>query len=157
MKKFIALLLCGILTATALTGCGSSSAGGENGEVIVYNWGEYIDPDTITMFEKETGIKVVYDEFETNEIMYPKVEAGSSAYDVVCPSDYMVQKMIENDLIQELDYDKIPNAKENIGASDATFRATDIHTGKVIWTYTGVKGYIETKPLVTEDKVIFGA
>ena len=116
MKKFIALLLCGILTATALTGCGSSSAGGENGEVIVYNWGEYIDPDTITMFEKETGIKVVYDEFETNEIMYPKVEAGSSAYDVVCPSDYMVQKMIENDLIQELDYDKIPNAKENIGA-----------------------------------------
>ncbi len=68
------------------------------------------------MFEKETGIKVVYDEFETNEIMYPKVEAGSSAYDVVCPSDYMVQKMIENDLIQELDYDKIPNAKENIGA-----------------------------------------
>ena len=56
------------------------------------------------------------DEFETNEIMYPKVEAGSSAYDVVCPSDYMVQKMIENDLIQELDYDKIPNAKENIGA-----------------------------------------
>ena len=105
IKKFIALLLCGILTATALTGCGSSSAGGENGEVIVYNWGEYIDPDTITMFEKETGIKVVYDEFETNEIMYPKVEAGSSAYDVVCPSDYMVQKMIENDLIQELDYD----------------------------------------------------
>ena len=102
MKKFIALLLCGILTATALTGCGSSSAGGENGEVIVYNWGEYIDPDTITMFEKETVIKVVYDEFETNEIMYPKVEAGSSAYDVVCPSDYMVQKMIENDLIQEL-------------------------------------------------------
>ena len=88
MKKFIALLLCGILTATALTGCGSSSAAGENGEVIVYNWGEYIDPDTITMFEKETGIKVVYDEFETNEIMYPKVEAGSSAYDVVCPSDY---------------------------------------------------------------------
>ena len=92
MKKFIALLLCGILTATALTGCGSSSAGGENGEVIVYNWGEYIDPDTITMFEKETGIKVVYDEFETNEIMYPKVEAGSSAYDVVCPSDYMPRK-----------------------------------------------------------------
>jgi len=116
MKKFIALFLCGILTATALTGCGSSSSAGENGEVIVYNWGEYIDPETLTMFEEETGIKVVYDEFETNEIMYPKVEAGSSAYDVVCPSDYMVQKMIENDLIQELDYDKIPNAKENIGA-----------------------------------------
>ena len=51
MKKFIALFLCGILTATALTGCGSSSSAGENGEVIVYNWGEYIDPETLTMFE----------------------------------------------------------------------------------------------------------
>ena len=116
MKKFIALLLCGILTATALTGCESSSAAGENGEVIVYNWGEYIDPETLTMFEEETGIKVVYDEFETNEIMYPKVEAGSSAYDVVCPSDYMIQKMIDNDLLQELNWDNIPNAKANIGA-----------------------------------------
>ena len=114
MKKFIALLLCGILTATALTGCGSSSAGGENGEVIVYNWGEYIDPDTITMFEEETGIKVVYDEFETNEIMYPKVEAGATAYDVLCPSDYMIQKLIENDLLQEINFDNIPNVK-NIG------------------------------------------
>ena len=115
MKKFIALLLCGILTATALTGCGSSSAAGENGEVIVYNWGEYIDPDTITMFEEETGIKVVYDEFETNEIMYPKVETGASEYDVICPSDYMISKMIENDLLSELNFDNMPNAKANIG------------------------------------------
>ena len=64
------------------------------------------------MFEEETGIKVVYDEFETNEIMYPKVEAGSSAYDVVCPSDYMVQKMIENDLIQELITIRFPMPKK---------------------------------------------
>ena len=75
---------------------------GENGQVIVYNWGEYVDPDTITMFEEETGIKVVYDEFETNEIMYPKVETGASEYDVICPSDYMISKMIESDLLSEL-------------------------------------------------------
>ena len=67
------------------------------------------------MFEEETGIKVIYDEFETNEIMYPKIEAGASKYDVVCPSDYMIQKMIENDLVAELNYDNIPNAKKNIG------------------------------------------
>ncbi len=114
MKKALALLLCGISCLTLLTGCASS--GGENGEVYVYNWGEYIDPDTITMFEEETGIKVVYDEFETNETMYPKVESGSSAYDVICPSDYMIKKMIDNDLLQELDFDKMPNAKANIGA-----------------------------------------
>ena len=114
MKKVLALLLCGISCTALLSGCGSS--GGENGEVYVYNWGEYIDPDTITMFEEETGIKVVYDEYDTNETMYPKVESGSSAYDVICPSDYMVKKMINNDLLQELDFDKMPNAKANIGA-----------------------------------------
>ena len=60
-----------LFSATVLTGCGSSG-GGQNGQVIVYNWGEYIDPDTVKMFEEETGIEVFYDEFETNEIMKPK-------------------------------------------------------------------------------------
>ena len=68
----------------------------------------------IDMFEEETGIDVVYEEFETNEIMYPKVESGTSNYDVVCPSDYMIQKMIENDLLAEINFDNIPNVK-NIG------------------------------------------
>ncbi len=67
------------------------------------------------MFEEETGIKVIYDEFETNEIMFPKIEAGASKYDVVCPSDYMIKKMIENDLLAEINYDNVPNAKANIG------------------------------------------
>jgi len=112
MKKsiVITLMLCAMLT---LFGCGGS-AGGENGEVIVYNWGEYIDPETIEMFEEETGIKVVYDEYETNEIMFPKVEAGATAYDVLCPSDYMIQKLIEHDLLAEINFDNIPNVK-NIG------------------------------------------
>ena len=83
-------------------------------QVIVYNWGEYLDPEVITLFEEETGINVVYEEFETNEIMYPKVQSGAIAYDVVCPSDYMIQRMIENDLLAELNFDNIPNAK-NIG------------------------------------------
>ena len=114
MKKLLALLLCGCLSIAALTGCGNSSS--KENVVYVYNWGEYLDPETLELFEQETGIKVIYDEFETNEIMYPKVEAGSSAYDVICPSDYMVNKMIENDLLQEINYDHIPNAKANIGA-----------------------------------------
>lgn len=89
--------------------------GGVNAEkVVVYNWGEYIDPEVITMFEEETGIEVVYEEFETNEILYPKVASGAIAYDVVCPSDYMIQRMIENDLLSEINWDNIPNIK-NIG------------------------------------------
>lgn len=100
---------------SVLCACGDNDSG-VNGQVVVYNWGEYIDPDTIEMFEEETGIKVIYDEFENNESMYPKIEYGAVSYDVVCPSDYMISKMIQNDLLAEINYDNIPNAKANIGA-----------------------------------------
>ena len=116
MKKFRALLLLAavfVLGAATLCGCGNNAGG--DGEVYVYNWGEYIDPETLNMFETETGIKVIYDEFETNEIMYPKVESGASQYDVLCPSDYMIKKLIDNDMLAEIEWDKVPNAKNNIG------------------------------------------
>lgn len=83
-------------------------------KLIVYNWGEYMDPEVLTLFEEETGIDVIYEEFETNEIMYPKVSSGAIAYDVVCPSDYMIQRMLDNDLLAEINFDNIPNIK-NIG------------------------------------------
>jgi len=103
---------------SALTACGGSNSassgttaddGSGSNELYVYNWGEYIDEDVISQFEEETGITVVYDLFETNEEMYPVIEAGAVNYDVVCPSDYMIQKMVENDLLAELNYDNIPN------------------------------------------------
>ena len=81
-------------------------------KVIVYNWGEYLDPKTIELFEEETGISVTYEEYETNEIMYPKIVSQAIAYDVVCPSDYMIQRMIENDLLAEINLDNIPNIKD---------------------------------------------
>lgn len=82
---------------------------GSSNELYVYNWGEYIDETVIEQFEEETGITVVYDMFETNEEMYPIIEAGAVQYDVICPSDYMIQKMMENDLLMELNFDNIPN------------------------------------------------
>ena len=85
-----------------------------NGQVKVFNWGEYIDEDLIDEFEDEYGIEVIYDTFDTNEAMYPRVEADPSLYDVICPSDYMIEKMIQNDVLQEIDWDQITN-KENIG------------------------------------------
>lgn len=81
-------------------------------ELYVYNWGEYIDEEVIELFEEETGIQVTYDLFETNEEMYPVIEAGAVQYDVVCPSDYMIQKMAENGLLAELNYDNIPNISQ---------------------------------------------
>lgn len=111
-------LAAALITSSALTGCGgkqdAETAAGNENRVVVYNWGEYIDPATLEMFEEETGIQVIYDEFETNEIMYPKIESGTSNYDVVCPSDYMIQKMIENNLLAELDFSAMPNTG-NIG------------------------------------------
>ncbi len=151
MKKLIALLLCGITAATLLTGCGSDSNAGVNGEVYVFNWGEYIDPDTLDMFEEETGIKVIYDEYTTNEDMYPKVEAGATAYDVVCPSDYMIQKMLDNDLLQELNFDNMPNAKANIGAQyyeqAAAFDPENKYCVPYCW---GTVGILYNKTMVTE-------
>lgn len=121
MKKRVFALSLAVLTAstTLLAGCGGkpsgsmppSGSGEESGsnELYVYNWGEYIDEDVIAQFEEETGITVVYDVFETNEEMYPVIEAGAISYDVVCPSDYMIQKMRENDLLAEINFDNVPN------------------------------------------------
>ncbi|WP_418452205.1 ABC transporter substrate-binding protein [Candidatus Ventrimonas sp.] len=121
-KKVFAISMAGLTAASALlSGCGASGNTGasgtdsaasgstDGGELYVYNWGEYIDEDVISQFEEETGITVVYDLFETNEEMYPVIEAGAVNYDVVCPSDYMIQKMRENDLLAELNFDNIPN------------------------------------------------
>ena len=124
MRKRVFALSLAVLTAasTLLSGCGGGPEGStppdgsggdsESNELFVYNWGEYIDEDVIAQFEEETGIKVVYDLFETNEEMYPVIEAGAVNYDVVCPSDYMIQKMRENDLLAELNFDNIPNADQ---------------------------------------------
>jgi spermidine/putrescine transport system permease protein len=86
----------------------------KSNQLFVYNAGEYIDPEVIEMFEEETGIEVVYDEFETLEIMYAKMVQDDAAYDVICPSDYMIAKMMQAGMLRELDLDAIPN-RENIG------------------------------------------
>ena len=117
MKKrvcsIMAVAAVAALSAVTMSGCGKSAekAGGA-GEVYVYNWGEYIDEDVIAQFKEETGIDVIYDMFETNEEMYPVIEAGGVKYDAVCPSDYMIQKMIENNMLAEINFDNIPNIKE---------------------------------------------
>ncbi len=111
--KVAAAAAVAVLSAALLNGCGKSAdKTGGAGEVYVYNWGEYIDESVIEQFEEETGIKVVYDMFETNEEMYPVIEAGGVKYDAVCPSDYMIQKMIENNMLAEINFDNVPNIKE---------------------------------------------
>ncbi len=96
----------------------------KDNQLFVFNAGEYCDPEVIAMFQEETGIEVVYDEFETNEIMYAKLAADPSAYDVVCPSDYMIAKLIRQDMLEPINIDDMPNAKENIG--EQYYRAAEL-------------------------------
>ena len=82
------------------------------GETIsVYNWGDYIEPEVIDVFEAETGIRVIYETFETNEDMYAKIAMGGSSYDVIIPSDYMIERMIQEQLLQPINWENVPNVK----------------------------------------------
>ena len=77
--------------------------------VNVCSWGEYIDEDLITRFEEETGIRVNYQTAESNEALYSLIKMGGADFDVIVPSDYMIARLIEEDMLAELDYDNIPN------------------------------------------------
>ncbi len=108
MKKS-ALILGGVaLIAAMLSGCGSSGSEGEYaGRTLhIYNWGEYTGEDLISDFEELTGCKVVMDTFDSNEQMYIKVANGDS-YDILVPSDYMIERLLQEDLLQPLDKDKL--------------------------------------------------
>lgn len=122
MKKILTLTLaCTMVMGLFLSGCAmkdepsSSGAGTSNSgssgqrEVVVCGWGENIDEDLFELFEEKTGIKVIYQTAESNEMMYSKVAMGGSGYDVVVPSDYMIAQMIEEGLLAELNFDNIPN------------------------------------------------
>ena len=108
MKKIvIALIAVSLLMASAATGCGKRA--GSAGEVNVYNWGEYIDEGIFRDFERETGIKINYSEYQTNEEMYSLISMSATNMDVVIPSDYMVARLIGEGLLEELDFSNIPN------------------------------------------------
>ena len=129
MKRFLSLALCLIL----LCCCGKTAFAESEAEVIdedyytrfqgqnisisVYNWGEYISDgsddlmDVNAAFEELTGIQVLYTTFATNEELYAKLKSGGASYDIIIPSDYMVARMIAEDMVQPLDFDNIPNVR----------------------------------------------
>lgn len=109
MKK----LLVSLVVLFLLVGCGAAnnSNKGEKQTLKVYNWGEYIDEAVISDFENEFNADVVYDTFDSNESLYTKLQTGLS-FDVLVPSDYMIQRLIEEDYLQKLDLTKIPNVEK---------------------------------------------
>lgn len=113
MRK-LACLLAVVVLCGMLGGCGSWQFADDTVTLNVYNWGEYIDDEILdvnALFEEETGIKINYKTFESNESMYTILESGAAEYDVVIPSDYMIGKMINEGMLAKLNFDNIPNYK----------------------------------------------
>ena len=115
MKKRIVLMLLIFALCLGLAACGGKGEEKENNSKVlkVYSLGDYFDPALIDEFEKETGIKVILDNFDTNEEMYPVISKGTVRYDVICASDYMIERLIKKKLLGKLDYANLPNF-ENI-------------------------------------------
>jgi len=107
LKKVSCIVLAAAMLLAVLSGCSSDS--GEKRVVNVYNWGEYIDMDVLDMFEDQTGIEVNYKTFENNEAMYAVLKSGGANYDVVIPSDYMISRMIDEDMLQPINFENVPN------------------------------------------------
>ncbi|NCE63256.1 spermidine/putrescine ABC transporter substrate-binding protein [Pseudoflavonifractor sp. 524-17] len=114
MKQFLALTLTAVTLGGLFTGCSGTASrpGGEpggKGEVNVFNWGEYIDESLLETFEEQTGIKVNYKTFPDNETLYSTLQSSMGEYDVIIPSDYMIARMIDEEMLERIDLNNIPN------------------------------------------------
>jgi putrescine transport system substrate-binding protein len=130
----------GAAALLALTAMGAAHA--EEEKVLnVYNWSNYIAPDTVANFEKETGIKVRYDVFDSNEIVHAKLVAGKTGYDVVVPSSYWAKMQADGGLLQKVDKSKLPNLKNidpGILAQLARLDPGNQYMVNWMWGYTTV-------------------
>ena len=149
MKKLI--VLCILLT---LVGCSTSDPVEKYGSDVlnVFNWGEYIGEDVIANFEEEYGVKVNYSLFESNEIMYTKLLSGNN-YDVIVPSDYMIERLMEEELIQPLDYSYMTNLDDlnpEVLALRDEYDKDGVYSIPYFW---GSVGLVYNKNVVSEEKL----
>ena len=155
MKQLMTMLVGILLIVAVLFGFRhqlESSLGLTDGNTIVfYNWGDYIDPELLTQFEEETGYSVIYETFDSNEAMMTKIEQGGTRYDVAVPSEYMIEQMIEADLLQEIDHSLLPNL-ENINPRflDLEFDSNNRFSIPYFW---GTLGIIYNTNYVDESEV----
>lgn len=116
--------------------------------LYVYNWGDYIDPSLLKKFEAETGITVKYDVYDTNEIMYQKLKSGTVQYDVIFPSDYMIKKMINENMLSKIDTSKLKNYK-HIGDDFKSLSYDPLDEYSVPYTW-GTVGIMYNKKMINE-------
>lgn len=141
MKRILAVLLICVLT---FTGC---AGGNKNSDAIskygsdtlkVYNWGEYVGEDVIRSFEKQFGVKVIYELFDSNEMMYTKIQTGES-YDILVPSDYMIERLIQEDRLSKIDKSLIPNLSNLAeGVKNLPYDANNDYSVPYFWGSVGI-------------------
>ena len=152
MKKVFCVLLGLSLLVCVFSGC---AGGGKNGEVNVYNWGEYIDESLLKQFTRETGIKVNYKTFDTNESLYSVLKQGGVSYDVIVPSDYMASRMIAEDMLEKINFDNVPNLSFiDDGFKNQEYDPTGEYTVPYMW---GVTGIIYNTTMISDEISSWGA
>ncbi|MCD4711922.1 MAG: spermidine/putrescine ABC transporter substrate-binding protein, partial [Clostridiales bacterium] len=144
MKKIIILVMVMVLTTVLFTACAQ-----EDKVVLnVYNWGDYIDEDIFEMFEVETGIEINYETYATNEEMYTKIKKGGTKYDLAIPSEYMIEKMIREEMLETIDLSKIPNFKNiDDDFKNLSFDPDNAYSVPYFW---GTVGIIYNTELIEE-------
>lgn len=153
LRKGLTLALAVILTLGLVTGCGGGSKAGENGQVYVYCFGDYIDPELEYEFEEATGYDVVIDYFDTNEELYPVIKNNTAKYDVICASDYMISKLVGEGLLAEIDYSNVPNSayiSENVKPFMEEFDPGMKHSVPHTW---GTYGIMYNKEMVNSADI----
>lgn len=147
MKKIGVLLFLVAILAIGFSGCGK-----EDKVVLnVYNWGDYIDESILDDFEKEYNIKVNYELYATNEDMYVKIKQGGTQYDVLFPSDYMIEKMINEDMLEEINLDELENYKYiDDKFKNLEFDKENKYSVPYLW---GTVGILYNRDIVSDEEV----
>lgn len=111
IRVFLSIFLVSVVLLIIINRLNDSMGYTGDNTITIFNWGDYIDEDLIDQFEEETGMKVVYETFDSNEAMLTKIQQGGTSYDIAVPSEYTIEKMIEENLLIPLDHSKLPNLK----------------------------------------------
>ena len=148
MKKIVMVLLFALLCGACFGALAEADRPFEGTELVVYNWFDYIDPEVLDIFEQETGVTLTYVNFTQNEDMYARLEAGAGSYDVIFPSEYMIERLIREDRLETLDLSHIPNL-ENVldDLRDPSYDPGNAHSVPYMW---GTLGIIYNTNLVSE-------
>lgn len=160
MRKLYSFLI-GILGIIVILMSGSiilqknSESDSRSDKLVIYNWGDYIDPDLLKKFTEETGIEIQYETFDSNEAMYTKIKQGGTSYDIAVPSDYMIDKMIKDDLLAKLDKSKLIGM-EHIGEEflDKSFDPKNNYSIPYLWGTVGIvynEQLVDQVPMHWED------